>query len=55
MKVGDVVKLMSGGCAMTISCDAGIQQAVTCVWHDDEGRPHRETYLIAVLRIVRAA
>ena len=53
MKVGDVVKLMSGGQAMTVYSLTGVgaQHSAMCVWHDEEGRPHHESYLVAVLRL----
>ncbi|WP_315833915.1 DUF2158 domain-containing protein [Bradyrhizobium prioriisuperbiae] len=47
MKVGDVVRLKSGGAAMTIVV-AG-EKVVECCWFDIENHLHRETFKVANL------
>ncbi len=41
-KVGNVVKLKSGGCSMTVS--EIFNTRVICVWHDNKGTPHENGY-----------
>lgn len=55
MKVGDIVKLKSGGCYMTISYlyDPKVfpEHIFTCRWHDNLGRPQSADYGEAILKL----
>ena len=42
-KVGDVVRLKSGGYPMTVMCLRSAQMS-DCVWHDETGTPHGYAY-----------
>lgn len=42
-KIGDVVRLLSGGCKMTVT-DVNGPHWVNVVYHDTEGRPHAVSY-----------
>lgn len=41
LKPGDVVRLASGGEAMTVS---GGGNEIVCVWHTDKGKPRQRRY-----------
>jgi uncharacterized protein YodC (DUF2158 family) len=47
IKIGDVVKLKSGGVAMAVSEIVG--RSVTCQWQD-KGKKETETYDVAMLK-----
>lgn len=47
--VGDVVRLNSGGHPMTIDSIREEDQEADCVWIDDNGKPHKETYKLTSL------
>lgn len=42
LKIGDVVRLKSGGFPMTVGVTNPPSHAVVCVWHDQDGRMHKE-------------
>jgi len=43
-KRGDIVRLKSGGCNMTVVHDTYNTSGVTVEWHDILGKPHRDSY-----------
>ena len=45
---GDLVRLRSGGPAMTVSAIKGAQ--VECVWTDDTGQPNDATFPVIILQ-----
>ena len=53
VKAGEVVRLLSGGAAMTVARGEDAQDNppghVRCVWHDTEHRYHSETIPVAAL------
>lgn len=54
LKVGDVVRLKSGGQKMTVTFTGGTHMdgSVRCVWHDGEGKVHREWFPEEAIAVV---
>ncbi len=50
-KPGDVVRLLSSPQKMVVQVANGTSSQIACVWIEDYGVPHRETYLAVVLEL----